>query len=242
MPAAHVEVVAHLPTWIDVTAVAVGALSGALVAVRSRFDISGILIMAIVTGLGGGMIRDILLQQGAPVALTSGWLLPTALAVGVVIFLFSRTIHAMHARLSRVVIVADALVLGIYSVVGTEKGLEAHLPGVSCVLLGVLTGVGGGLLRDVLVNEQPELLKPGAVIAMTAVIGCTLYVVAIRVAHLVHGFSFAAIAVIVALRIVAAWRGWESPVATDVLSEARRRVPKAVWRRGASDPSDPDAD
>jgi len=214
--------VTRIPTWIDVAAVALGAVSGALVAVRNRFDVSGIVMLAIVTGLGGGIVRDTLLQQGPPAALTSLWLLPTAIVTGTVIVLFSQTIDLLHER-SRIVLVAvDAVFLGVYAIVGTARGLDAGLPGVSCVLLGVLTGVGGGLLRDIVVNEQPEVVRPGAFMAIAAVIGCALTVALVRLAGLATGVGIAGIAVIVAIRLLSVWRRWESPVATDVLRTARR--------------------
>jgi uncharacterized membrane protein YeiH len=216
------EIVPKIPTWIDVTSVTIGAISGALLAVRQRFDISGILLLAIVTGMGGGMIRDILIQKGTPVALTSPWLLPAAIIVGAAISLFSRTIDEMHARTRGLIVVVDAVFLGVYAIVGTTKGLEANLPAASCVFLGVLTGVGGGLLRDVLINEQPEFLRPGGFVAMAAIIGCTFNVVAVRSFDLAGGVGVIGIAIIVAIRLLAVWRGWESPVPTDVYVSARQ--------------------
>ncbi len=224
-------VVAIIPTWVDVVAAGVGALSGGLVAVRARFDINGTLLLAIVTGLGGGIIRDVLLSAGPPVAFRSPQLLPTTLAVGLVVVIFARNVDRIAARVGRLVIVTDAVFLGVYSIVGTAKGLNAYLPATSCVLLGVLTGLGGGLIRDILVNEQPEVLRPGAFVAMTSVAGCTLYVVAVGAG--LDAFGSVALAVtsglvIVALRLLAVWRGWESPSAAELPAISQIRLHRRV--------------
>lgn len=236
--AAADAVVTGIPTWVDVVAAAVGALSGGLVAVRYRFDINGTLLLAIVTGLGGGIIRDVVLSAGPPVAFRSPLLLPTALAVGLVVVVFAHNVDRIAARISRLVLVVDAVFLGVYSIVGAAKGINAGLPGVSCVLLGVLTGLGGGLLRDILVNEQPEVLRPGAAVAMTSVAGCTLYVAALGgVGRSVGAVPLALVSgmVIVALRLVAVWRRWESPPATELHPLGRLRLPQRAMRTRDSD-------
>jgi uncharacterized membrane protein YeiH len=231
-------IVASIPTWVDVAAAAVGALSGALISVRNKFDINGTLLLAIVTGLGGGIIRDLVLQQGIPVAFSSPLLLPTTLAVGTVVILLARRIDTITARLTRFMILVDAVFLGVYSVVGTAKGINADLPGVSCVLLGVLTGLGGGLLRDILVNEQPEVLRPGAVVAMTSVVGCSFYVATVAWLDLNNwALGFAAIGLIVGMRLIAVWRRWESPPTTELPS--LRRLRPSPRRRPPSPPFPP---
>jgi uncharacterized membrane protein YeiH len=217
------QVIGTVPLWVDIVAVAVAALPGALIATRIGFDVTGVVLLAIVNGLGGGMIRDTLLQQGTPAALASPWLLVTALAVGGAVFLAATTIDELHGRMTRVITVLDAIVLGLISVVGTSKALDADLPVLSCVLVGVLAGVGGGLIRDVLINEQPEVLRPGTFYALAAAIGCTLLVLTVRLADLHPAWGAAQIVVITAIRLVAVWRGWESPVATDITRRGARR-------------------
>jgi uncharacterized membrane protein YeiH len=218
------EEIVTIPVTVDLVAVGLGAVSGALVTVRNRFDVSGAVVLAIVTGLGGGLIRDTLLQRGTPVALTSPWLLPTAVVVGLVTFTFARSVDALHRRANRAVLVVDALFLAVYAIVGTAKGLEAGLPGASCVLLGVVTGVGGGLLRDVIVNEQPEMLRPGALLTIAAAIGCTVTVLLVRVFQLSSGVGATGIAVVVFLRLLSVWRGWETPAVDDVWKRRQLRI------------------
>jgi uncharacterized membrane protein YeiH len=206
---------------MDIGAVGLGALSGALTAVQRRFDINGILMLAIVTGMGGGMIRDTLLQQGPPVALTNRWMLPTAVIVGLVTFLFGRLVQALHKRLTPVIGVVDAVFLGVYTTLGTAKALDAGLPGMSCVLLGVLSGVGGGIIRDVLVNDEPQVLRPGALYSIAAIAGCSSYVIAVRVLDVSRYVGIAAIALIIVIRLLARWRGWETAPTYDLVARAK---------------------
>ena len=227
-----VEIV-NIPLWVDICAVSLGAITGALVAVRQRFDIGGIVLIAILTGLGGGLIRDTLLQRGTPVALTSPWLLPTAVLGGLLISLFSRTVDRLHRPFDGWFMVLDAIFLAVYAVVGTAKGLEAGLPAVTCVLLGVFTGVGGGMLRDVLINDQPAVLRPGTFMATAAAIGCTAAVLLVRQFHLSKGVGAVGIVAIVGIRRLSVWRGWESPLATDVAESARRLPDRVQLRRSA---------
>ncbi len=224
--------IVNVPLWVDASAVALGALAGAVAAVRRQFDLSGILMIAIVTGIGGGLIRDVLLQRGTPVALRSPWLLPTAIVAGLVIFLFSRTIAELHGRMAATIIVLDAVFLAVYSVVGTAKGLEAGLPAVTCVMLGVFTGIGGGLLRDVIMNVEPEVVRPGTLMALAAAIGCTVEVVLVRQFDLEDRVGALGILIIVAVRLLSVWRKWESPLPTDVWHSARR-LPGTVRARAS---------
>jgi len=200
-----------IPLWVDLTAVVLGGIVGALAAARARFDINGALILAIVTGLGGGIVRDLLLGR-SPIALTSPWLLPAAVVVGALTFVFSRQIDAVHGRLRIVMIVFDALLLAEYTVVGTAKAVAVGLPIISCVLLGATTGVGGGVLRDVLLRRQPIVLRPGTFEATAAVVGA---LVQSLLALVVGGWIAAIIAfvLIVALRLLSVFLRWETPAA-----------------------------
>jgi uncharacterized membrane protein YeiH len=224
------QYVGSIPLWMDVGAVALGAVSGSLTAVQRKFDVNGILMLAIVTGMGGGLLRDTLLQQGTPVGLTSRWMLPTAVAVGAVTFLFGRYVDVVHRRLQAVIVVVDAVFLGVYTVVGAAKALDAQLPGISCVLLGVLSGVGGGIVRDVLANDQPQVLRPGALYSVAATIGCGAFVAAVRVFDVSRYVGVAAIALIVAVRLLARWRNWETATGYDLIAEGRA-LPERVGRR-----------
>jgi uncharacterized membrane protein YeiH len=163
----------HLPIGFDVAATFLFAVTGAIAAVRKRYDLVGALVLALVTGLGGALLRDgLFLQQGPPAVLTDGRYLIGVLAGAVVGSYFGRHLH----RLALLFLVVDAAALGVYGVVGAQKSLAAGLPLLSATLVGVVNAVGGGLLRDVLVHEVPLVFKPGEFYAVAALAGCVLYV------------------------------------------------------------------
>lgn len=219
------SIAGQIPVWVDVCAVALGSVVGALVAARERFDISGVLFVAITSGLGGGILRDVILQRGTPIVLTSPWLLPTAVVVGAATFLFNQTFHAVHDRLGFGFIALNGAFLAIYTAVGTARGLDAGLPAASCVLLGTITGVGGGLLRDVLVNEQPSVLRPGHLEGLAAVAGASVQVAINGRGDLPVAAAVIGIVVVLALRLLSVWRGWETPPAPTTPWRERRKPP-----------------
>jgi uncharacterized membrane protein YeiH len=197
-----------VPLLLDLGAVLVGGLTGALLAVRKRFDLVGSVSLAIVAGLGGGIIRDVLLQRGPPAALLDSRYLITAVVAAAVGFY--RSGHVASIRLA--LIAVDAVYLGVFSVVGALKALNAGLAPVPSVFLGVVTAVGGGILRDVLAGEPPTLFIPGELYATVSAIGTTVYVALWRwrvVMPMVA--AIAAIAIMVVLRLLAVRYGWRLP-------------------------------
>jgi uncharacterized membrane protein YeiH len=163
----------QLPLTFDLVATFVSALAGALVAVRRQYDFIGVFALAFVTGLGGALIRDgIFLNNGPPAAVRDSRyplavLVATLLGVG---------IDQLNTPLSRVMLVLDAIGLGVYAVVGADRSLVANVGHLGAILVGVTNAVGGGVLRDVMTREEPVLFKPGQLYAMAAAITATLYV------------------------------------------------------------------
>lgn len=163
----------QLPLAVDLGAVALFAATGAMVARQKRYDLMGAGVLALVTGLGGALLRDgLFLQAGPPAALRDGRYLAAVLAGAVAGALFAGLLH----RLRLVMLAADALGLGLYGVYGAQQALLADLPLLSAVLVGTVNAVGGSLLRDVLVREEVLLFKPGQLYALAAVAGCTAFV------------------------------------------------------------------
>ena len=145
------------------------ALSGALLAVRRKFDIVGMAVLATVTALGGGVIRDVLIGAVPPAALTNSWLLVLPLVATVVTFFF----HPRVAMMGRTVLLFDAIGLGVFCATATTKAAAAGIPLVAAVLLGTITGIGGGILRDVLAGQIPSVLRRDSQLyAISAVAGC----------------------------------------------------------------------
>lgn len=201
-----------IPLWVDLATVSVSALAGGLVAARERYDLNGVLFVAIATGLGGGIIRDLLIAQGPPLAMVSLWYLPTAAAAGLLVFFLSGPIHALTSRARPVVFTLETAALALYTALGTGKGLEAGLPLVSCVLLGVITGVGGGILRDLLLNRRPMVLQPGTLEAGAALLAAITQVVAdIWLPAFIA--ALIGIAVAVLARVLSVTLRWQTPPA-----------------------------
>lgn len=197
-----------VPLLLDLGAVLVGGLTGALLAVRKRFDLVGSASLAIVAGLGGGIIRDVLLQRGPPAALLDSRYLITAAVAAAVGFYRSGDV----AQIGRALIAVDAVNLGVFSVVGALKALTAGLAPVPSVFLGVVTAVGGGILRDVLAGEAPTMFVPGELYATVSAIGSTAFVVLWRsslVSPTVAGIV--ATAIMALLRLLAVRYGWRLP-------------------------------
>jgi uncharacterized membrane protein YeiH len=147
-------------------------LSGGLAAVRAKLDLFGVVVLAAVVGLAGGVTRDVLI--GTPPATFRDWrYLAAAAAAGLVCFSAGRLIE----RAERSIMFFDALGLGLFAVTGATKALQFGLGPVQAVLLGAISGVGGGMLRDVLLREVPTVLRQG-LYAIPALLGSTVLVVA----------------------------------------------------------------
>lgn len=196
-------------TWfdvIDLVGVFIGGLTGTLVARRHRYDITGIWALALVTGLGGGMIRDVLLQAGPPLALVEPRYLPTVLVATAVGAVFGPKVES----LKRTILVADAFSISVFAVAGTLRTFDTGFAAWPAVLLGVITAVGGGMIRDVMTGVTPAIFRRGELYAFAA-LGTSLAVVLLRELDVARGAIFlVAIAVGVGLRLGSARFGWTS--------------------------------
>jgi len=203
----------HVPAAVDLAAIVVGALTGGLLAAREGFAVSGVLLLAVSTGLGGGLIRDVLLAEGPPVALTDQAHLPTVAITAAVTFFFSGWL----SRLTSLLVVLDAVTLGFFTVVGAQKAQLAGLPSASVVFIGTLTAVGGAVIRDLLLAQRADIVQPGPYNAVAALIGAVLLSVLAGPVGLAQlPVAAAVIALVAGLRVLSVWRGWEAPVALDL--------------------------
>ena len=201
-----------LERWLDLAGVFVFALSGGSLAARKGFDVVGILVLAAATGLGGGIVRDTILGDVPPVALRDQLYLAAPVVAAGVVFVG----HGLVERLARPVLVFDAAGLGLFSVVGSAKALDHGLGAVSSVLLGVVTAVGGGVLRDVLARDVPLVFKAdSALYAIPATLGAAA-TAALWAKDALAAPSAVGVAVsVLVLRLVAMYRGWSAPTARD---------------------------
>jgi len=202
----------ELPFFFEYGATFIWAMTGASMAVRRGYDVSGIFVMAFVSSLGGGLLRDgIFLQQGPPVAVRGPGYLMTVVFGALV-----GTIAAVAAggrkpnRIWRAFSdIVDALGLGAYSCVGAQMSLALGLGIPSAIFIGVVNGVGGGLLRDILVNRVWML--PGQLLGIAALFGTIIFVFAVDLLHFDATWSaWVAIAVTFVIRLLAIRYDWRT--------------------------------
>ncbi|MFG3284884.1 trimeric intracellular cation channel family protein [Streptomyces sp. NPDC048111] len=206
---------------LDLVGIFVFAISGALLAVRKNFDVFGIAVLAEVTALGGGLFRDLIIGAVPPAAFTDlGYFVTPLLATVLVFFL-----HPEVERTQTAVNVFDAAGLGLFCVAGTTKAYDYGLGLTSSAVLGLATAVGGGVLRDVLANEVPSLLRwDRDLYAVPAIVGSTMIVLFIRFDLLTAGTSGLAAATAFVLRIAALKYHWRAPRAWNRRSSTLEEV------------------
>jgi len=167
----------ELPITFSLLAFFTFGVTGALAGLRRGYDLIGVVALAMITAGGGGLIRDgLLISQGPASIVTNERYLLVVLAAALLTIVFHRFVQ----RLSLAIAVVDALGLGAFAVHGVQCSLEAGLSTPAAILGGTLTAVGGGLLRDVLVREEPLLFKPGQFYALVAIGGCCLFLALAR--------------------------------------------------------------
>lgn len=212
---------------LDLVGVFLNGVLGGTIARQRRFDLVGFAILAIVSALGGGILRDTLLQQGPPVALTDPWYLTTALVGALVAFV----VRLEGRWWNRTYLVGDSLVLGCWAAVGAGRALQADLGVLPAVLLGVTTAVGGGMIRDVVVGQVPAVFGGNTLYATSAVFAC-LTLIPLHQAGFETAGVYAAIVVGAGLSLLARRRRWTLPDADAVrlrppsLRQRRRREPE----------------
>lgn len=189
---------AHLQLALDLVGVFAFALSGGLVAVKKRLDLFGVLVLSGAAALGGGVIRDVLIGALPPVGLSDWRLLTAALVAGLVTFVY----HPGVERISRFVRVLDAAGLAVFAIGGSLKALGAGMDPLTSVIVGGITAVGGGIVRDVLAGQVPEVLRR-EMYALPALLGAVLIVTAHHY-DVVNSFTiWGCVALVFSMRMVA---------------------------------------
>ncbi|WJV46026.1 trimeric intracellular cation channel family protein [Streptomyces flavofungini] len=202
---------------LDIVGIFVFAISGALLAVRKNFDVFGIAVLAEVTALGGGLFRDLVIGAVPPAAFTDlGYFLTPLFAALLVFFL-----HPQVERTQFAVNVFDAAGLGLFCVTGTTKAYDHGLGLTASATLGLATAVGGGVLRDIIANEVPSLVRwDRDLYAVPAIVGATIVALCIRFDTL-NGLTTAlAIVTAFVLRLLAMHYHWRAPRAWNRRSSA----------------------
>jgi uncharacterized membrane protein YeiH len=210
----------HLPIVFDLLGILTASASGALTGVRKSLDLVGVVVLAVVTGLGGGAVRDLMIGA-VPVALLTDWRYLTAATIGAAVVLLGRhprlpgraapALRRMSGRipLATAYLAADSATLGCFAVSGTAKALNYGLALLPAALMGVVTAVGGGVVRDMLVNEVPTVLRR-ELYAVPAFVGSLVVAVSVRYHPAATPIAFLAAAMTMGLRIVAVRRDWHA--------------------------------
>jgi uncharacterized membrane protein YeiH len=192
----------------DLVGVAVFAASGASAAIAKRLDLFGVGFVGFVAALGGGILRDLVIGAVPPLAFADWRYAVTAVIASVAVFWLHPTLN----RLRRTVLLLDAAGLGLFTVTGTLKALDAGVPPVGACLVGMLTAIGGGLARDLLTGEIPVVLQRDiyAIVAL----GGAIVVTVLHSLRLAGPAPLATAALlIIGLRLLALYRRWSAPVA-----------------------------
>ena len=193
----------------DLLGTFVFALSGGVLAVRHRLDLFGVLVLACVTAVTGGIVRDLLIGAVPPASLADWRYLSVAMLAGLVTFRW----HALIEHLRNPVLMFDAAGLALYAVLGTGKALAFGLSPFAATLLGIMSGIGGGIARDLLVARTPVVLQPTEIYAVAALAGGGI----VAIAHALDLPQAPAMVVgallCFGLRFMAIRRGWRLPVA-----------------------------
>ena len=211
---------------LDLGGTFVFAVSGALLAVKHRLDVFGVMVLSFAAGNAGGVTRDLLIGAVPPAAVADWKYAAVSAIAGLATFVW----HPAADRFRNDVLWCDAVGLAFFAVAGTQKALLHGLHPAMAALLGMLTGIGGGMMRDVLVTEIPTVLRAD-VYAVAALAGASV----VAVGHVLHISPFVATiaggALCFALRFAAIHRGWHLPAAGAPPRSSRDPKPKATRDR-----------
>lgn len=218
-----------IPLAFELLAVVVAAATGALTARENKLDLVGAIGLAVLVSLGGGLIRDVILQEGNVYILRQPLALPVAVATAAAVFTFP----VMVEKPDRLVAVLDIFSVGLFAVMGADKTMLYGYPAITCVMMGFFTAVGGGLLRDVCLARVPYIFQRSNLYAIAAIAGALTYIVLVQCLDI---WNIAAAAISVAVTMAVRW--WSirfnimSPTEVDLrkLPEPVKKVARPVVR------------
>lgn len=192
---------------IALLGVAVFAISGALAAGRRHFDLLGVVVIALVTATGGGTLRDILLDRHPVFWIADTTYVYVSLLAALLTVVYARWRHPP----ARLILIADALGLALFSISGAQIAEHAGHGGIVAVIMGTLTGAAGGVLRDMMCAEVPLILRRGRIYATAAIVGIAFYLLLQQFIDRTHA-ALLGMACIAALRLGAIFWNWTLPV------------------------------
>lgn len=221
------ESVLAIPFWIEFASVLTGGIAGGMAAVHARYDMFGTITIACMTGLGGGILRDILLQDYGIYAFQHPVLILTCAAAGIVVFYFHRIADAFDW----IVDFLDNLSVGLWAVVSVGKALSAGQGVIPSIILGTITAVGGGIMRDILMAKPPTAFQAGTLYGTASLIGSAAFAVMKQVDFLGNYAAITCVGLVMATRYASEFFGWKTHEAydyTDKVMEPVKRVARVA--------------
>ncbi|MET9327715.1 trimeric intracellular cation channel family protein [Tsukamurella sp. NPDC003166] len=212
---------------LNYAGIAVFAASGALIGVRKRLDLFGVWTLAALTGVGGGVARDVLLGIHPPASFQGWENLTTATIAAAFVFVF----HPQFGRLKLSVVVLDAIGMGVFSAAGALTALHHDASPFAAALIGITAALGGGVLRDILVNEVPLLIQERDLYAIPALAGAGATVLASYWGATDARSLLVGAVLATGFRLLALWQGWRVPVAPENVARQFYRGCRWLLRR-----------
>lgn len=205
------ETALSLPFWLEMAATLAGAIFGARAAVNAKYDILGTCCIAIVMGVSGGILRDVLLQNYGIYAFQHSSLILVCVVAGIAVFYFGHLFEKMDLIIDPL----DNLSLALWAVIGTSKGISAGLDVIPAIILGTITANGGGIIRDIAMNREVEAFRAGTYYMSAALAGCIVYAL-MHTYHVLDDYAgITCVILILAIRYGARWFGWKTRPARD---------------------------
>lgn len=214
-----------IPFQLEMLAVIIAAVSGVLAARERKLDLIGAVGLAVIASLGGGLLRDMILQVGDVYILKQPYALPAAILTAGAVFIFPQLVENQD----RLIAILDIFSVGLYSAIGADKAMVYGFEPVVCITMGFFTGVGGGMLRDVFMGQTPTIFKRGNFYAIASIGGAATYIALIELGHT---WNITALIVCVAVTMFLRWVSVrfdiKSPTEIDLATVARPMVKQVI--------------
>jgi uncharacterized membrane protein YeiH len=202
-----------MPMGYELIATFLLATTGAILAIDKKYDISGVLILAVIAGAGGGLLRDGIFLSQVPLFIQN-WEYIVAVILAAI---FSAIFTVFFNKITLFFVMADALGLGIFGIIATQMSLNAGLSVLAAIFIGLVGAVGGGLLRDVLIQQEPLLLKPGQFYFTAALIGIVVFLMLGIYGHYSAQISaIVSIVLVFLIRMLSIILNWQSFPVLDI--------------------------
>lgn len=222
-----------IPLWVEVVAVITGALYGALTAVEHEFDVFGAGSLALISGLGGAMFRDVLIGKFGIYSFQHPVLIVAAIVAALVVFYFRAVVH----RLDWAMFSVDTISLGLFAVLGSERALHAGLSFVPVILLGSITCIGGGIITDLVINEKPRVFKTGTLYAIAGTAAAIVYVVLSAYLPVPRAIALVvALFTAAGLRLLSERLGWRTTTSRDYTRQVVEMPRRVIRPRKPGEP------